>query len=127
MSNEGNVLESLIKLVEFVETGHQNFIVMTGKGSKLRTVFNPPLQYNMTSVGYKMCLIRLETYSSFPNIAESNNAVKIFISGKWYDIHIPTRINQYSIAEITFETGWRKEKKTTHNIECKQEYIGLCS
>ena len=37
-----------------------------------------------------MCLIRLETYFSFPNIAESNNAVKISINSKWYDIKIPT-------------------------------------
>ena len=76
MSNEGNVMESLNRLIEFVEPGPQNLIVMTGKGSKLRTVFNPPLEYNMSSVGYEMCL-----YFSFPNIAESNNAVKISISG----------------------------------------------
>ena len=62
MSNEGNVMESLNKLIEFVEPGPQNLIVMTGKGSKLRTVFNPPLEYNMSSVGYEMCLIRLETH-----------------------------------------------------------------
>ena len=79
---EGNVMESLNKLIEFVEPGPQNLIVMTGKGSKLRTVFNPPLEYNMSSICYEMCLIRLETYFSFPNIAENNNAVKIFIINK---------------------------------------------
>ena len=87
---EGNLMESLNKLIEFVEPGPQNLIVMTGKGSKLRTVFNPPLEYNMSSVGYEMCLIRLETYFSFPNITKSNNAVKISINSKWYDIKIPT-------------------------------------
>ena len=73
MNNKGNELESLIKLVEFVEPGPQNLIIMTGKVSKLRTVFNPPLEYNMSSVGYEMCLMRLETYFSFPNIKKINN------------------------------------------------------
>ena len=83
---EGNLMDSINKLVEFVEPGPQNLIVMTGKGSKLRTVFNPPLEYNTSSVGYEMCLIRLETYFSFPNITENkNNAVKISIGRKWYE------------------------------------------
>ena len=83
-------MEDVKKLVEFVEPGQQNLIVMSGKGSKLRNVFNPPLELNMSSVGYEMCLIRLETYFSFPNIAESNNAVNISINGKLYKIKIPT-------------------------------------
>ena len=87
---EGNLMESLNKLVGFVEPGPQNFIVMTGKGSKLRFVFNPSLEYNTSSVGYEMCLIRLKTYFSFPNIAKNNNTVRISISGQGYDIKIPT-------------------------------------
>ena len=91
-------MESLDKLIEFVEPGPQNLIVMTGKGSKLCTVFNPPLEYNMSSIGYEICLIRLETYFSFPNITKSNNAVKISINRKWYDIKIPT--GYYDIDSI---------------------------
>ena len=37
------------------------------------------------------------------------------------------RFDQYYIAETTFVTDWRKEKRTVHDIECKQEYIELCS
>ena len=62
------MMESLNKLVEIVEPGPQNLIVMTGKVSKLSTVFNPPLEYNMSSVRYEKCLIRLETCFSFSNI-----------------------------------------------------------
>ena len=79
---EGNLMESLNKLDEFAEPGPQNLIIITGKGSKLRTVVNPPLEYKLSSVGYEMSLLRLETYFSFPNIAENNNAVKIFITNK---------------------------------------------
>ena len=82
-NNEGNVMESLKKLVECVKPGQKNLIIMTGKGSKLRTVFNPPLEYNMSRVGYEMCLIRIETYFSFSIIAESTNAMNISINGKW--------------------------------------------
>ena len=55
-------------LVEFVEPGQQILIVMSGKGSKIRNVFNPPLELNMSSVGYDMCLMRLETYFSFQTL-----------------------------------------------------------
>ena len=80
---EGNLMDSIDKLVEIVEPGQQNLIVMTGKGSQIRTVFNPPLEYNLSSVGYEMCLIRLETYFSFPNITKNkNNAVNISINDK---------------------------------------------
>ena len=91
MNNEGNLMDSIDKLVEIVEPGPHNLIVMTGKGSKLRTIFNPPLEYNLSSVGYEMCLTRLETYFSFPNITENkNNAVNISINNKLYKIKIPT-------------------------------------
>ena len=87
MNNEENLMDSIDKLVEIVEPGSQNLIVITGKGSKLRTIFNPPLEYNLSSVGYEMSLIRLETYFSFPNITENkNNAVNITIDGKLYEI-----------------------------------------
>ena len=60
--------ESLNKLVNYVEPGVQNLIVMSGRGSRVQTSFNPPLEYDSKNVGYEMCLIRLETYFSFPNI-----------------------------------------------------------
>ena len=113
---EGNMIERLNKLVEFAEPGPHNLIVMTGKGSKLRTVFNPPLEYKTSSVGYEMCLIRLETYFSFPNIAENNNAVRIFVNGEWHNIKIPTgcydidSINTTLQKQFLLATG-EKEKE----------------
>ena len=115
---EENIMDSINKLVEIVEPGQQNLIVMTGKGSKLRTMFNPPLEYNMSSVGYEICLIRLETYFSFPNIAENNNnAVNISISGKLYKIKIPTgcydidSINTVFQRQLYSKGGQKKAKE----------------
>ena len=81
---------SLDKLVEYAEPGVQNLIVMSGDGSRLRTSFNPPLEWPLTSVGYEMSLLRLETYFSFPNIDSTNNMMRISIARKWYVIQIPT-------------------------------------
>ena len=110
-NNEGNLMEGVKKLVEFVEPGPQNLIVMTRKGSKLRTIFNPPLELNISSVGYEMCLMRLETYFSFPNISENNNAVNISINGKLHKIKIPTgcydidSINTVLQKQLLLQTG----------------------
>ena len=113
---ENNIMDSIDKLVEIVEPGSQNLIVMTGKGSKLRTVFNPPLEYNLSSVGYEMSLLSLETYFSFPNITgNKNNAINITINDKLYEIRIPTGC--YDIESINtvlqkqlFSKGGQKEK-----------------
>ena len=67
------------KLLEYVETGPQNLIVMSSLGSKLHTQFNPPLEYNHCNVGYELCLIRLEAYFSFPNIGPSNNSLRVMM------------------------------------------------
>ena len=71
--------ESLNKLIEYAEPGPQNLIVMTGQGYRLRIAFNPPLEYNMSHIGYEMCLIRLETYFSFPNIGTNNNVLRLSV------------------------------------------------
>ena len=112
---EGTLMDSINKLVEIVEPGRQNLIVMTGKGSKIRIVFNPPLEYNSSSVGYEMSLLRLETYFSFPNITENkNNAVNITIDGKLYEIKIPTgcydidSINTVLHKQLFLKGGQRK-------------------
>ena len=90
--------EDIKKLLEYVEPAPQNLIVMSGRGSKLHTKFNPPLEYNHSNVGYELCLIRLETYFSFPNIDSSNNSLRVSLNGTWYDIKIPTGC--YDIVSI---------------------------
>ena len=110
-------MDSIDKLVKIVEPGQQNLIVISGKCFKLRTIFNPPLEYNLSSVGYEMCLTRLETYFSFPNITENkNNAVNITIDGKLCKIKIPTgcydidSINTILQRQLLIQTGGKEEE-----------------
>ena len=65
--------------------------------------------------------MRLETYFSFPNIAESNNAVKISINGKWYDIKIPTGC--YDIKSIN--TLLQEKLLTLTGEKKKEQHITL--
>ena len=53
-------MEDIKKLLQYIEPAPQNLIVVSGRGSKLHTKFNPPLEYNHNNVGYELCLIRLE-------------------------------------------------------------------
>ena len=107
---------SLNKLVEYAAPGPQNLIVMSGGGSKLHTRFNPPLEYNTSSVGYEMSLLRLETYFSFPNIDSTNNTIRISIGRKKYDVQIPTgcydidSINNV-VQRLLMELTGEKEKE----------------
>ena len=90
--------QDIKKLLEYVEPAPQNLIVISGRDSKLHTKFIPPLEYNHSNVGYELCLIRLETYFSFPNIDSSNNNLRVSLNGTWYDIKIPTGC--YDISAI---------------------------
>ena len=61
-------MESLSQLVEYTRPGDEKYLIVTGRGSKLRTNFNPPMEFESASNGYEIALLRLETYFSFPNI-----------------------------------------------------------
>lgn len=50
--------ETLNKVIKYIQPGQKNLIVSSGRGSRLHTDFNPPLEFNSSDVGYKMCLIR---------------------------------------------------------------------
>ena len=93
--------ETLNKVLRHMEPGQKNLIVLSGAGSKLHTNFIPPLEYDSNGVGYEMCLIRLETYFSFANVDKTNNAIRISINDKWYNIEIATGC--YEIDSINTE------------------------
>ena len=96
-------VEYLKKLVEHSEPKPSFHVISTGKSSKLKTIFNPPLTFPEGACSYEMALIRLESYYSFPNIKSTNNAVRISLNnGKdWKLIEIP--IGCYEIKAINTE------------------------
>ena len=93
--------ENLQKLVEYMEPKPKSLIVVSGKGSKIQTTFNPPLEIpSSQTLDYEMSLLRFETYYSFPNIDTSKNHFRISTdNGKtWLDFLIP--IGCYEITSI---------------------------
>ena len=90
----------LSKLVEYSTPGEEQYLIVSGSGSRLRTNYNPPMVFNSSGAGYEISLLRLETYFSFPNIDSGNNYVRISIDQgvKWCDVKIP--IGCYDIDSI---------------------------
>ena len=87
----------LKRLVEHSEPKPSHLIIISGKQSRLKTTFNPPI---VLPSRYEMALCRLETYYSFPNIDATNNTVKVSKDAgeSWITIKIP--IGCYEIEAI---------------------------
>ena len=85
-------MDSFSQLVEYTRPGEEKYLIVTGHGLKLRTNFNPPMEFESTSTGYEIALLRVETYFSFSNINSSNNCFRVSIDRgkKWSEIEIPT-------------------------------------
>ena len=72
-------------------------VVLSGTGSRLETRFCPPLDFH-AGCNYEIALCSIETYYSFPNIDDSNNAIKVSINKKYEEIVIP--VGCYEIKAI---------------------------
>ena len=75
-------------------------VVLTGVGSKLETQFSPPLSFD-PGYRYELALVSIESYYSFPNISSSNNRLKVFFDGTWYQMIIP--VGCYELEDIGIE------------------------
>ena len=86
---------------ELVRPKLSHTIIVSGKDSRLHTVFNPPL--NLASCQHEMALLQLDTYYSFPNIGPLNNSVKLSVDNgvTWKIVSIPTGC--YEIEGINSE------------------------
>ena len=74
---------------------------MSGTNSRLFTRFNPPLVFDPAATyGYEIALCRLETFYTFHNIDEKNNALRVSIDRgqNWFDLKIP--VGCYDITGI---------------------------
>src|SRR5688572_27948222 len=78
------------------------YILLSDKTSRIRTRFNPLIQFDKDKK-YEMSLVTLESYYSFPNIESTNNSFSYSPNGgsMWVTMHIPegcyeiTDINEY--------------------------------
>ena len=102
-------LKQIVKNTEH-KTSFQ--IIVSDSKSRFKTRFNPTLQLD-SDKKYKIALVNLETYYSFPNIDETNN---VFVyspdnGNSWVKIKIPE--GSYEIDDINNTIQHEMEKKRT--------------
>ena len=67
-------------LVDNSKPGDVEYITVSGTNSRLFTRFNPPMVLDSAAnSGYEIALCRLETFYTFHNIDEKNNALRVSI------------------------------------------------
>ena len=110
----------LKKLFDHSSPGEEHYLIVSGTGSRLRTRYNPPLEFDTKeNAGYEIGLLRLESYFSFPNIDASKNSLRISIDNgkKWNIIRIPLgcydidSINTVLQRQLKEKTGEKEEEK----------------
>ena len=106
---EVDLLKQIVKNMEHKMSFQ---IIVSSSESRFKTRLNPTLQLDRNKE-YKIALVNLETYYSFPNIDESNN---IFVyspdnGNSWVKIKIPE--GSYEIDDINNTIHHKMEKKWT--------------
>ena len=99
-------------------------IIVSDSESRFKTRFNPTLQLDRDKE-YKIALVNLETYYSFPNIDETNN---VFIyspdnGNSWVKIKIPE--GSYEIDDINNTIHHEMEKRGHHDPINEDYYINI--
>ena len=118
---EVELLEQIVKN----KTHKTSFqIIVTNNKSSFNTRFNPKLELDNDKV-YEIALVNLETYYSFPNIAETNN---VFVyspdnGNSWVKIKIPER--SYEIDDINNTIKHEMEKRGHYDLVNEDYYINI--
>ena len=105
------IADNTERIARYTEPKSSFYILLSDKTTRLRTRFNPLIQFEKDK-RYEMALVNLETYYSFPNINATNNHFKYSSDGgeTWFDINVPegcyeiTDINEY-LQRIMKENG----------------------
>ena len=118
---EVDLLEKIVK-----NTAHKmSFqIIVSGNESSFNTILNPTLELDRDKE-YKIALVNLETYYSFPNIDETNN---VFVyspdnGNSWVKIKIPE--GSYEIGDINNTIQHEMEKRGHHDPINEDYYIHI--
>ena len=116
-------MEDLLKQIA-KNTAHKTSfqIIVSDNKTSFNTRLNPALQLDRDKE-YKIALVNLETYYSFPNIDETNNE---FVyspenGNSWVKIKIPE--GSYEIDDITNTIQHEMEKKGHHDPINEDYYL----
>ena len=118
---EVELLEKIVKNMVH-KTSFQ--ITVSGNESSFNTILNPALELDRDKE-YKIALVNLETYDSFPNIDETNN---VFVyspdnGNLWVKIKILE--GSYEIDDINNTIQHEMEKRGHHDPINKDYYIHI--
>lgn len=79
-------------------------VVLTGKGSEVGCILNPPIYLNGD---YEMCMVSLQTYNSIPNVTLANNVFR-------YYSMLPNKPNGWKVIKVP---------EGTYDIHDLEKYI----
>ena len=118
---EVDLLKKIVKNTEH-KTSFQ--IIVSDNKSSFNTRLNPALQLDKDKK-YKIALVNLETYYSFPNIDETNN---VFVyspdnGNSWVKTKIPE--GSYEIDDINNTIQHKMEKRGHHDLINEDHYINI--
>lgn len=91
-------LQLLEKIAHHVSPRPTYPLIITGKGARIHTIFNPPI---VLDGDYEMGLDSLYTYYAFPNLDEQVNGIKFLIKNVWHEVNVPT--GSYELSGLAAE------------------------
>src|SRR6218665_3131038 len=102
--------------------GSSHYILVSEKNARIRTRFSPSLELKANKK-YKMAVVGLETYYSFPNIEATNNSFRYSPNNgtAWFNVTIPegcyeiTDINE-QVPRVMKAAGYYNVETDDHNI-----------
>jgi len=88
------------------------YITVSAKESHIRTIFSPPINVPK-GCHYEMALCSVEMYYSFPNISETNNAIKLSNDeGKtWHLVTFPKGCYEINTINTTLKREFERMTK----------------
>lgn len=110
----------LEKIAQNTEPKSSLQVVVNNNKTRFKTRFNPPIQLDKKKK-YKIALVNLETYYSFPNIDASSNYFRYSNDSgtTWFEINVPE--GSYGIDDIN-DTIQQKMRQNGHYDSANEEY-----
>ena len=115
-----SVIEGYLKdIAEHTEPKASWYISCSGKDSHIRTTFSPPINVP-PGCHYEMACCSVETYYSFPNIFETDNAIKLSNDGgtTWKLVKLPTGCYDIKAINTTLKRLIKEELKGKEENIC---------
>ena len=98
-------------------------IILSGNSTRFTTNFDSPL--TLSTAGYEVALVNLETWYSFPNIDSTNNVLRYSNDNgtTWHEMRIPE--GRYELKDLNDEIIQQMRMKRHYNELTNKPYISI--